>query len=86
VSWDSTNKRIVITNTAPDQNHNTHYTTSLYIGENNNTKANVVAVNPYLKLFDDDTRRSTLRFVAGTGITIGSDANGNITITNSAPD
>jgi hypothetical protein len=86
VAWDNTNKRIVITNTAPDVNHNTHYTTSLYIGENNNTKANAAAVNPYLKLFDDDTRRNTLRFVAGDGITIGSDASGNITITNSKPD
>jgi hypothetical protein len=77
---------ITITNSKPDVNHDTHYTTTMFAGENNDTKANKVATNPYLKLFDNDTRRSTLRFVAGTGITIASDANGNITVTNSAPD
>lgn len=86
VTWDSTNKKIVITNTKPDVNHNTHYTTMLYIGENNDTKANKNVANPYLKLFDDNTRRATFQIKAGNGIAVVSDANGNITITNSSPD
>lgn len=86
VTWDSTNKKIVITNTQPDVNHNTHYTTMLYIGENNDTKANKNVVNPYLKLFDDSIRRATFQIKAGNGIAVTSDANGNITITNSSPD
>lgn len=86
VTWDSTNKKIIITNTKPDVNHNTHYTTMLYIGENNDTKANKNVVNPYLKLFDDNTRRATFQIKAGSGIAVASDANGNITITNSSPD
>ena len=86
VTWDSTNKKIVITNTKPDVNHNTHYTTMLYIGENNDTKANKNVANPYLKLFDDNTRRATFQIKAGSGIAVASDTNGNITITNSSPD
>ncbi len=86
VSYDSTNKKVIIKNTKPDQNHDTHYTTSMYIGENNDTKANKAVNSPYFKLFDNDTRRSTLRFVAGSGIGIASDDSGNITITNSSPD
>lgn len=86
VTWDSTNKKIVITNTQPDVNHNTHYTTMLYIGENNDTKANKNVANPYLKLFDDSIRRATFQIKAGNGIAVTSDANGNITITNSSPD
>ena len=86
VTWDSTNKKIIITNTQPDVNHNTHYTTMLYIGENNDTKANKNVANPYLKLFDDNTRRATFQIKAGSGIAVASDANGNITITNSSPD
>lgn len=80
------NGNITIKNEAPDQNHDTHYTTSMYVGENNDTKANKAVNSPYFKLFDNNTRRSTLRFVAGTGIGIVSDANGNITITNNSPD
>lgn len=80
------NGNITIKNEAPDQNHDTHYITSMYIGENNDTKANKAVNSPYFKLFDNDTRRSTLRFVAGTGIGIVSDDSGNITITNSSPD
>lgn len=86
VSYDSTNKKVIIKNTKPDQNHDTHYTTSMYIGENNDTKANKAVNSPYFKLFDNDIRRSTIRFVAGSGIGIASDDSGNITITNSSPD
>ena len=80
VSYDSTNKKVIIKNTKPDQNHDTHYTTSMYIGENNDIKANKAVNSPYFKLFDNDTRRSTLRFIAGSGIGIVSDDSGNITI------
>ena len=58
----------------------------LYIGENNDTKANKNVANPYLKLFDDNARRATFQIKAGNGIAVASDANGNITITNSSPD
>lgn len=86
IIYNSDTKKIIITNTKPDVNHNTHYTTMLYIGENNNTKANKNVANPYLKLFDDNARRATFQIKAGNGIAIASDANGNITITNSSPD
>ena len=86
IVYNSDTKKVVITNTKPDVNHNTHYTTMMYIGENNDTKENKQVGNPYFKLFDDSTRRATFQIKAGTGITVGSDANGNITITNSAPD
>ena len=86
IVYNSDTKKIIITNTKPDVNHNTHYTTMLYIGENNDTKANKNVANPYLKLFDDNTRRATFQIKAGNGIAVASDANGNITITNSSPD
>lgn len=86
IIYNSDTKKIIITNTKPDVNHNTHYTTMLYIGENNDTKANKNVANPYLKLFDDNTRRATFQIKAGNGIAVASDANGNITITNSSPD
>ena len=86
IIYNSDTKKIIITNTKPDVNHNTHYTTMLYIGENNDTKANKNVANPYLKLFDDNTRRATFQIKAGSGIAVASDANGNITITNSSPD
>ena len=86
IVYNSDTKKIIITNTKPDVNHNTHYTTMLYIGENNDTKANKNVANPYLKLFDDNTRRATFQIKAGNGIAIASDTNGNITITNSSPD
>ena len=63
-------------------NTNTHYTTSLWAGANNDTKSNAETSNgnTYLKLFDDTTRRSTLN-IKGTGATtVTSDANGVITI------
>lgn len=86
IIYNSDTKKIIITNTKPDVNHNTHYTTMLYIGENNDTKANKNVANPYLKLFDDNTRRATFQIKAGSGIAVASDTNGNITITNSSPD
>lgn len=86
IVYNSDTKKIIITNTKPDVNHNTHYTTMLYIGENNDTKANKNVANPYLKLFDDNTRRATFQIKAGNGIAVASDTNGNITITNSSPD
>ena len=86
IIYNSDTRKIVITNTKPDVNHNTHYTTMLYIGENNDMKANKNVANPYLKLFDDNTRRATFQIKAGSGIAVASDTNGNITITNSSPD
>ena len=86
IIYNSDTKKIIITNTKPDVNHNTHYTTMLYIGENNDTKTNKNVANPYLKLFDDNARRATFQIKAGNGIAVASDANGNITITNSSPD
>ena len=63
----------------------THYTTSLYIGEVD-TKANKAITSPYIKIFDNNTLRNQYQFKGGTGISVASDANGNVTITNTAPD
>ena len=58
---------------------------SFYIGENNNIKEHKNVSNPYFKLFENNTPTS-IQIKAGTGISVASDANGNITITNSSPD
>ena len=68
---------------------NTHYTTGLYVGATN-TKANAATSNggTYLKLYDDNTKRSEF-LIKGSGATyVTSDASGNITIssTNSVYD
>ena len=60
-------------------NPNTHYTTGFYIGESS-TKANKSVIDPYLKLFDDNTLRGEHQLIGGSNVTITSDANGNITI------
>jgi hypothetical protein len=51
----------------------------LYVGASS-TKSNAVATNPYLKLFDDDTRRSQFRISGAGATTVKSDSSGNITI------
>lgn len=58
---------------------------SFYVGENNNTKEHKNVNNPYFKLFENNTPTS-IQIKAGTGISVSSDANGNITIKNEAPD
>lgn len=58
---------------------------SFYIGENNNIKEHKNISNPYFKLFENNTPTS-IQIKAGTGISINSDANGNITIKNESPD
>jgi hypothetical protein len=73
----------VITISSTDDD--THYTTALYAGANDDTQSNAATTTTnnytYLKLFDDSTRRSTLK-IQGAGITkVNSDASGNITIT-----
>ena len=52
----------------------------LYIGAAT-AQSNAVATNPYLKLFDDSTRRSQFRISGAGSTTVKSDASGNITIT-----
>lgn len=76
-----TNNKLIITNTAPDVDHNTHYTTALYAGDNNDTTSNSSITDPYIKLFDDSVRRSTLQLKGGNGIRVESNS-GIITITN----
>ena len=56
-----------------------------YVGENNNIKEHKNVSNPYFKLFENNTPTS-IQIKAGTGISINSDANGNITIKNESPD
>ena len=58
---------------------------SFYVGENNNIKEHKNVSNPYFKLFENNTPTS-IQIKAGTGISINSDANGNITIKNESPD
>ena len=60
-------------------NTDTHWTTGLFIGASN-TKANAAATNPYIKLYDNDTKRAEFKIMGSGATTVTSDANGNITI------
>lgn len=60
-------------------NTDTHWTTGLFIGASN-TKANAAATNPYIKLYDNDTKRAEFKITGSGATTVTSDANGNITI------
>lgn len=60
-------------------NTDTHWTTGLFIGASN-TKANASATNPYIKLYDNDTKRAEFKITGSGATTVTSDANGNITI------
>ena len=67
-------------------NPDTHFTTGLYVGKANE-KSNSATTNgnTYLKLFDNDTKR-TQHLINGTGLTtVASDANGTITINSTLP-
>lgn len=55
------------------------WTTGLFIGASN-TKANAAATNPYIKLYDNDTKRAEFKITGSDATTVTSDANGNITI------
>lgn len=64
----------------------THFTTGLYVGKAD-AKSNSASTNgnTYLKLFDNDTRRSQ-HLIHGTGLTtVASDASGTITINSTLP-
>ena len=60
-------------------NTDTHWTTGLFIGASN-TKVNAAATNPYIKLYDNDTKRAEFKITGSGATTVTSDANGNITI------
>lgn len=67
-------------------NTDTHFTTGLYVGKADE-KSNSATTNgnTYLKLFDNDTRRSQ-HLIHGTGLTtVASDASGTITINSTLP-
>lgn len=70
-----------------DTDTNTHYTTGLYIGTSN-TKANAATSNggTYIKLYDNDTKRSEFKIVGSGATTVASDASGNLTITSTDND
>lgn len=51
----------------------------LYVGASS-AQSNAAATNPYLKLFDDNTRRSQFQISGAGATTVKSDANGNLTI------
>ena len=55
------------------------WTTGLFIGASN-TKANAAATNPYIKLYDNDTKRAEFKIIGSGATKVTSDANGNITI------
>lgn len=67
------------TDKAPYWAADTNSTTMLYIGASA-AKSNAAATNPYLKLYDDSTRRSQFRISGAGSTTVKSDANGNLTI------
>ena len=65
----------------PWSDTNTHYTTGLYIGVANEKTNNATSNNStYIKLFDDNTRRSQFKISGTSYINVSSDANGNVTI------
>lgn len=67
-------------------NTDTHFITGLYVGKANE-KSNSATTNgnTYLKLFDNDTKRSQ-HLIHGTGLTtVASDASGTITINSTLP-
>jgi hypothetical protein len=70
-----------------DTDTNTHYTTGLYIGASN-TKANAATSNggTYIKLYDDNTKRSEFKIFGSGATTVASDASGNLTITSTDND
>lgn len=72
-----TNKTFTVT----DTDTNTHYTPGLYIGASN-TKANAATSNggTYIKLYDNDTKRSEFKIAGSGATTVASDASGNLTI------
>ena len=75
-----------ITISSTDTNTDTHFTTGLYVGKANE-KSNSATTNgnTYLKLFDNDTKR-TQHLINGTGLTtVTSDASGTITINSTLP-
>lgn len=75
------NKTFTVTDT------DTHYTTGLYIGASN-TKANAATTNggTYIKLYDNDTKRSEFKIVGSGSTTVASDANGNLIISSTNND
>lgn len=78
-----TNKTFKVIDTDTD----THYTTGLYIGASN-TKANAATSNggTYIKLYDDNTKRSEFKISGSGATTVASDASGNLTITSTDND
>ena len=65
----------------PWSDTNSHYTTGLYIGVANEKTNNATSNNStYIKLFDDNTRRSQFKISGTSYINVSSDANGNVTI------
>jgi len=58
---------------------NTHYATGITAGASGTT-TNAATANPYVKIKDDSTHRSQIRFVGSGATTVSSDASGNITI------
>jgi hypothetical protein len=77
---DATNTKLTINSKDTD----THWTTTLHVGAET-VKANAEVENPYIKLFDDTTLRSSLQLkgdiVRSDGIIkVSSNTNGDITI------
>lgn len=64
-------------------NPNSHYTTGMYVGASN-AKSNAAATSPYVKLYDDSTKRAEFQIKGAGGTSVSSDASGNITITSSS--
>lgn len=60
--------------------NDTHYTTKMVAGASNSASSNAAATSPYVNLFDNSTKRSSLQFTGSGGTTVSSDANGVITI------
>ena len=60
----------------------THYTTHLYVGASGAAShAATTNGNTYIKLYDNSTAREAVKISGATGVTVASDASGNITVT-----
>ena len=72
--------KLTITNTQPDKDHNTHYSTHFYVGSSQSgTNTTTTVTNPYLQIYDDSTYRNQVQ-LKGEGNSTVTSINGVVTI------
>ena len=86
VAWDNTNKKIIITNTAPDVNHNVTTSAVLATSSINTSHITQNRTNPYYNLIEGNQVTRSIQLIGGDGISVTAASNGKITIVNESPD